>query len=343
MKLRIDEKKIERILALMTRKVAVYDSEGICIHTNDKSLLGKELSERILNSSELSFEEGEFYYYTLEYSIDGEGLYIAIENIDQSTEEVFRLFSECIGKVKKPYTIKTLIEDLIFKDFEKEAYAKNITTFGMDRYGSYRIVVYDFTETLGEEELFVLENLLENSILLKSGEKRIVALLNQEDGKVLVDRTVSELQSELFARVTSAVGSRVGDVLNIKDSYNNALDCLEIGKLIDKETNIYYFDDYLLPIIVSKIKYDELETLLGGFNVNYEDIIEDEEVLFTGLKFLENNLSVPLTAEKLYIHRNTLVYRLNKLERDVGLDLRKFKDALIFYLMYTKNVLKRDV
>jgi len=59
-------------------------------------------------------------------------------------------------------------------------------------------------------------------------------------------------------------------------------------------------------------------------------IVNDEEMLFTIRKFLENDLNISETAKKLYINRNTLIYRLNKIQKDTGLDLRKFDDAMTF-------------
>ena len=60
------------------------------------------------------------------------------------------------------------------------------------------------------------------------------------------------------------------------------------------------------------------------------DILEDEEAMSTINKFLENNLNISETARQLYVHRNTLVYRLERIEKAIGLDIRTFDDAMTF-------------
>ena len=66
------------------------------------------------------------------------------------------------------------------------------------------------------------------------------------------------------------------------------------------------------------------------FGDKIPEVLEDEEAMSTINKFFENNLNISETARQLYVHRNTLVYRLERIEKEIGLDIRKFDDAMTF-------------
>ena len=119
---------------------------------------------------------------------------------------------------------------------------------------------------------------------------------------------------------------------------------LEVGRIFDSEKNIVNYEQlgigrliYQLPIPLCKMFIREV---LHGLTI--DDF--DEETLATVGKFFENNLNVSETSRQLYIHRNTLVYRLDKLQKMTGLDLRNFDDAIIFKitLMVSRYMLFMD-
>lgn len=127
-----------------------------------------------------------------------------------------------------------------------------------------------------------------------------------------------------------AIGTVVNDLKDVSRSYKEAKMALEVGKIFEAETNIMDYEKlgigrlvYQLPIPLCKIFIKEV---LHGLTI--DDF--DDETLSTLAKFFENNLNVSETARQLYIHRNTLVYRLDKLLKMTGLDLRNFEDAVTF-------------
>ena len=127
-------------------------------------------------------------------------------------------------------------------------------------------------------------------------------------------------------------------------SYKEAKMAIDVGKIFYAERNVVAYSDlgigrliYQLPVNLCKIFVEEI----FGDNVPYD---LDEETLITINKFFENNLNVSETSRQLYIHRNTLVYRLDKLQKMTGLDLRNFDDAIIFKitLMVSKYMMYMD-
>ena len=138
------------------------------------------------------------------------------------------------------------------------------------------------------------------------------------------------LKAEGEDQVRIAYGTIVNDIKEVSKSYKEAKLALDVGKIFFDEKNIIAYSTlgigrliYQLPIPLCKMFIREI------FEGKSPDEF-DEETLTTINKFFENSLNVSETSRQLYIHRNTLVYRLDKLQKSTGLDLRVFEDAITF-------------
>ena len=141
---------------------------------------------------------------------------------------------------------------------------------------------------------------------------------------------IDMLKREKLENVRIAIGTIVNEIRDVSRSYKEAKMALDIGKIFDKDKNVVSYSNlgigrliYQLPLPLCKMFIKET---FGGKSA--DDF--DDEVLNTINKFFENNLNVSETSRQLYIHRNTLVYRLDKLQKQTGLDLRVFEDAITF-------------
>ncbi|MBQ8983815.1 MAG: helix-turn-helix domain-containing protein [Lachnospiraceae bacterium] len=144
--------------------------------------------------------------------------------------------------------------------------------------------------------------------------------------KVIVDM----LNTEAMSTVHVAYGTIVNEIKEVSRSYKEAKMALDVGKIFYSNRNIIAYSNlgigrliYQLPIPLCKMFIKEI------FEGKSPDEF-DEETLTTINKFFENSLNVSETSRQLYIHRNTLVYRLDKLQKSTGLDLRVFEDAITF-------------
>lgn len=162
----------------------------------------------------------------------------------------------------------------------------------------------------------------------------VVKELEETDGHKELDKIAQEmydiLQAENKERIRIAYGNIVGDMKEVSKSYKEAKLALDVGKIFFGEKNIIAYSTlgigrliYQLPIPLCKMFIREI------FEGKSPDEF-DEETLTTINKFFENSLNVSETSRQLYIHRNTLVYRLDKLQKSTGLDLRVFEDAITF-------------
>ncbi len=177
----------------------------------------------------------------------------------------------------------------------------------------------------------------------------VVRELSETDTAKEIDKTARALEQYLLKEgikdIRIAYGTVVQEIKEVSRSYKEAKMALDVGKIFFDERDIVAYSElgigrliYQLPIPLCKMFIREI------FDGKSPDEF-DEETLATIYKFFENSLNVSETSRQLFIHRNTLVYRLDKLQKSTGLDLRVFEDAITFkialmvvkYMRYMEN------
>ena len=143
---------------------------------------------------------------------------------------------------------------------------------------------------------------------------------------------VDMLNTEVMIKARVSYSNVYGDISKLPDSYKEAVTAYDIGRIFYAGSNVFGYAHlgigrllYQLPVEVCEMFIQEI---LGDESLNSLD----EETLNIIRTFFENNLNLSETSRKLYVHRNTLVYRLDKLEKKYGLDIKTFEDALTFKL-----------
>ncbi len=174
----------------------------------------------------------------------------------------------------------------------------------------------DFVFTISESDLVLIKE-------IKPG-------IESKDLEKLARSIVDTLGSEFYTRVVVGIGSAVVGIKELARSFKEAQVALEVGKVFDTEKSIVPYE----TLGIARLIYQLPTTLCEAFlhEVFKKGSIDnlDHETLFTIQKFFENNLNVSETSRKLFVHRNTLVYRIEKIKKLTGLDLREFDHAIVF-------------
>ena len=174
----------------------------------------------------------------------------------------------------------------------------------------------------------------------KAGYERVIRDLEK------LARSISDtLSSEFFTKVNVGIGTPVVGVKDLARSFKEAQTALEVGKVFDTNKNIVRYATLGIARLIYHLPTTLCETFLKEvFKKNSIESL-DHETLFTIQRFFENNLNVSETSRKLFVHRNTLVYRLEKIKKLTGLDLREFDDAITFKvaLMVKKYLISRGI
>ena len=177
----------------------------------------------------------------------------------------------------------------------------------------------------------------------------IVKQLTNEAGSEELEkiaRSIEDLlRNELYVKTVIGIGTVVTHLRELADAYKEAQTAIEVGKVFDTEKSIINYKSLGIGRLIYQLPTTLCEMFLSEvFEMNSIEAL-DQETLFTINKFFENNLNVSETSRKLFVHRNTLVYRLEKIKKQTGLDLREFDHAIVFKvaLMVRKYLSSRDV
>lgn len=242
-----------------------------------------------------------------------------------------------------------LLDNLLLVDIYNRAKKLHIET-------SVKRVVY-IIETKYEKDTNALETVRSifagktKDFITAVDEKNIILVQEVKPGETYEDlektaNTILDmLNTEAMTKVHVAFGTVVGEIKEVSRSYKEAKMALDVGKIFYSDKNVVAYNRlgigrliYQLPVNLCKIFIEEI----FGDNIPMD---LDEETLNTLNKFFENNLNVSETSRQLFVHRNTLVYRIEKIQKSTGLDLRSFDDALTFkialmvvnYMKYLDN------
>ncbi|MBC8610656.1 Sugar diacid regulator [uncultured Ruminococcus sp.] len=203
------------------------------------------------------------------------------------------------------------------------------------------VSVYDVIQNLfpDKQKDFVF-NISETDIVLI---KEIRAGIESKDLEKLARSIVDTLSSEFYTKAVVGIGTSVSGIKDLAKSFKEAQVALEVGKVFDNEQAIVSYDNLGIARLIYQLPTTLCETFLKEvFKQGSIDSL-DHETLFTIHRFFENNLNVSETSRKLFVHRNTLVYRLEKIKKLTGLDLREFDHAIVFKIaLMVKKYLTSD-
>lgn len=338
---------IDGLKNIIRRELSVAEREGKIVATTEESMVNTVIENAdifIQSPAENQLVQGYQYFKVFD---NGSPEYIVM--INGEDEEAYR-----IGKITA-FQIQNLL--VAYKErFDGDNFIKNLLLDNLllvDIYSRAKKVriennvprVVFLIETEIDKEFNVVEIVRsifptkQKDFVTAVDEKSIILVkeLKEKDSKEEIDQISKHiydtLSAEAMTSVYVAIGTVVNDLKNVSASYKEAKMALEVGKIFEENKKIVNYEQlgigrliYQLPAPLCKMFINEV---LHGLSMDQFD----EETLTTVNKFFENNLNVSETSRQLYIHRNTLVYRLDKLQKMTGLDLRNFDDAIIFKIM----------
>ena len=145
---------------------------------------------------------------------------------------------------------------------------------------------------------------------------------------------VKSVFEELGYEVTAFVGSTVKNFMDVSISYKQALETLKMSALFSVQNSVNAYKHFLLLKMAEDLPSGKIEEFLSMLlEPSAMEILNDEEIMTTAEAFLNYDLNVSETARALYVHRNTLIYRIDKIKKMTGMDVRKFSDALAFKII----------
>ncbi len=351
---------IIQLKEISDRTFGVIDTDGCVVSSTDVSLLGERWPDAALKVGNSGSEPVTFGQKTFK-SIVGNSNYFEYAVFCTGDDEVARGYCQlayiALNDAKGFYEekhdrgtfVKNIIMDNILPgDIYIRAKELHFATdapravFLIRQIGHSDVATVDVLSGMFADKLqdFVL-SINETDIAVV---KQISGTTTSEDLEQLASTIEDTLRNELRIKVVIGIGTVADHLRELADAYKEAQTAIEVGKVFDTEKSIMHYENlgigrliYQLPTTLCEIFLSEV------FKKNSIDSL-DQETLFTINKFFENNLNVSETSRKLFVHRNTLVYRLEKIKKLTGLDLREFDHAIVFKvaLMVRKYLSSRE-
>lgn len=339
----IIQNSIDELKAITKVDLGVYDVNGPVVATTmDKTDITGDLIRGFANSPADSQVIGA--HHLLKILDEGELLYILVaRGMSDDTYMVGKIAVSQLQNLVIAYKERfdrnnffqnLLLDNLLLVDIYNRAKKLHIETTApravflvetkMDKDGIVTELLKGMFSTQAGDYITTVDE--SSMILIKSVEGDTSA----EALKSVAETIVAMMNAEAMLNVKVAYGTVVQELKDVSKSYKEAKMALDVGKIFYAEKNVVAYSAlgigrliYQLPLNLCRIFIEEI----FGDNVPYD---LDDETLTTLNKFFENNLNVSETSRQLFVHRNTLVYRIEKIQKSTGLDLRSFDDALTF-------------
>ena len=343
------------------RTVGVIDGEGVVIACSELSMIGQRWSEYVaaVNGAAGSMVCFDGKTFKALEGWGGQFDFAAFtRGEDALSSTVCSMATVALNAAKSYYEekhdrgsfVKDIISDnIMLGDIYMRAKELRVAT-DVSR-GIFAIRALQKGESVPTETIQAMFPDRQNDFVLSVGEGDVVLIRQLPDGagSKELNKTAAQIEEALRVNGESTVVVGMGTIaMHLRDlakSYKEAQIAIEVGKVFDTEKYIINYENLGIGRLIYQLPTTLCEMFLQEvFKKNPIDAL-DKETLFTIHKFFENNLNVSETARKLFVHRNTLVYRLEKIKKLTGLDLREFDDAITFKvaLMVKKYLTSRGI
>lgn len=327
------------------RCFGVVDEQGNVIASSDLSLMGFSIGEVHLAAQEAGTELFTVAGRTCRVvGSGGWGAYIAfVDGQDETARSICILISVALAEAKSSYDdkhdtttfVKNIISDNILPG-DVYVRAKELGFNAETPRGVFVVRQNAGAEMAVLEYLQGLYPAREKDFVLSMSETDVVIIRELQPGfdAEELERTAQQIQrsleKDMGIHCVVGIGSPVLYLRELADRYKEAQIAIEVGMVFENDQTVISYESLGIGRIIYQLPTTLCEMFLN--EVFKKSPIEslDQETLYTINKFFENNLNVSETSRKLFVHRNTLVYRLEKIKKLTGLDLREFDHAIVF-------------
>ena len=341
---RLYQTVLHQMKDVIGRTIGIIDENGIIIACSELSKIG-ESKQRI--REELAYSSGAVIYegYTYRYinASDKNESICFVEGGDSHADSMAELLAIFIGNMKSLYDekydkgsfIKSILLDNILPS---DIYIKsNELHFSNDEHRIVFVIKFQSNGTTPPYE--IVQEIIGNNdkdYVINISEQDVVIVREVEpdiDSKDVEDYArgiIDSVATKHGLKAMVGISSVVDNLKDLARAYKEARIAFEVGKVFDIEKPVISYENLGIGRLIYQLPTTLCEMFLS--EVFKKGSLEslDRETLMTVQSFFENNLNVSETSRKLFVHRNTLVYRLEKIRKLSGLDLREFDHAVTF-------------
>jgi len=333
---------IDEMCDISKTDLAVYTVKGKIVAST--FIPEDDMEEAVVKFAE-SMEDGQIFagYFFYKIVVEEETEYILLAR--SATEEAVMVGKMAACQIRN-------LASAYMEQFDRNNFMQNILLGNMlvvDMYNKAQKLHIEQSERVvyvieieGKKNTAVMET-VKNLFVTKTkdfvteiDEKSVILVKDCRDMKKeeelmsLASMIIDNMHAEAMVKVRVGYGNRVHNLQDIAKSYQEAKMALEVGRIFYAEKEIVSYSLLGIGRLIYQLPMSLCEMFIKEVFADGIPDVFDEETMVTIQKFFENNLNISETARQLYVHRNTLVYRLERLEKIIGLDIRKFDDAMTF-------------
>lgn len=339
------QKIVSDINRIIKEDCSVWSMEGKCLATTAEDMGGieadvKSLLEEVEDQSVQVTEKTACFVVRYE----GDAIYIfAIHNVIDNIavmgnlcvnqfENMMYLYERKVDRNR--FFQQLILDNLLLVDVHSQAKKMNVEV------NARRIVFVVEQKKQGDSLLLdTMKGIYDNGtkdVVTSVDEAHIILIKTlaksdtYEDVNKIAKTLVDTLSMEAMVQVRVAYGSIIDELKDVSKCYKEASMALDVGRIFYAHKEVLAYNELGIGRLIHQLPYSLCEMFLNEvFHGNALDHF-DKETLATVNAFFENDLNISETARKMYLHRNTLGYRLDKIQKTTGLDVKKFEDALTF-------------
>lgn len=334
----IDLERIKNACTELNRRIGV----GLEVLDQNQSVIASIISRGVAKSKDnyISASPRTDKSYTVRIFHNDSSL------LNDATVQVIMMYLE-------PYFVSKTVVDVLVEAIEnstqRDDIIKNLKDCGVDNKLTYRLYLLSAAEEHRDDVLDIASQIIEpysNDVIFPISSKHILLIkecddeLTPDDAQELAYALEQSISLEIPKNKMSISVSGVYNSLDeIKKAYTTSCDTMRIGAICNAGKTVFVSDKLRLEELLDKLPHEVLTNILESYSTDTISEAWDDKMIDTVHALFENNLNLSVTARELYTHRNTLVYRLDKIKKISGFDLRSFDDAVMLKILMTADKL----
>lgn len=319
-----------KIVPSVNEDLVLVDLEGFIIDSNQVNNHGNQIEIPVFQPNKEIQSKGVYDFVFIKQYNSPQFLIGIKEN-----REILNLVKLLFDEKKQEMTKLDFYRELLLGTIRRDEFEELKYDFVTKELKNLRAVAFKVNKDDLKNAQVIIDNIFvfDQSIVLDS--ETIVVITDRNDEEIIeyTKNIFSELTTELTIKVTIAIGSKVPNLVGVSNSVDDINNILRLADRFNINKDVYYYEDFLIPLIIDNLPKEILVKFNKENLKKYDEIFKNKDLIFTAESFFRNDLNITETSEKIFVHRNTLIYRINKIKEISGFDLKKFDDAIRFYMI----------
>ncbi len=313
----------KKVANIVKRPVLLTDMMGNVQFTTE---IWDKTNQVVFTQEASYFVEGPYHFFELK---DAQHHYLVLDLENPVTYEILELLTLFLSSSEEVSREDQLLKNLLLGD--------NVEQIG-DEFKEFLLCDKESQWTLiglfkiSPENMTLLKKTISHFLdelwWVELTPTELIIILRKKDSEALAEafQLRDIIIQEVYFDPTICISHNVGRLEHIYKAYDHLLKLFNVVN--NESSGIYFFEDYLFEIFMDDVESNLVKGTYFELYGKFGKVLEDNELLLTITTFIEENLNINETSRRLYIHRNTLIYRINKILEMTSLDLRHFHDAL---------------